>query len=701
MWRLFITLKKSFLKRQKTRVSVVGILWISSLLALAASSCQEEIDTSNRYTFTGHTIASFLTENEDMFSSFVTILQRGGKYNLMRAYGTYTCFAPTNDAIDRYLFEQDSIYKESLKPGSRKVIWTGVTSPRLEDLSDSMCVVISQTHIIPKTYLTTEMEGDVIPTMNLNDRYLTMSYGVDSITGYSLLFINGARVIDADEEVQNGAVHTIAAVMNPSSNTVPTQIENMKFLSIFSEALERTGLDGRLQNYKDFSYTEGDKTTLTIYNKTGCPYPSSRYYGYTAFVEPDSVFQQAGIYNIEDLYAKCREWYPTATNPDFRNPDNALNKFIAYHLLDRKLLYSRLVCYNITCGSYYKSESNLLKRGDRYDYFETMQGTMMKVTLPLSNANYSSTILINYTKDLNSLESTDITASTFEGRANVRIMNPSDVASDNVHYPGFQQEALNGSIHLIDKILVYDEDLMVGYVLNEIIRLDFSSLVPEYTNNNIRWCDGQGINFASGSGDYEFYIPKGYSDRLKYNTEETRLYYLSPHTSWANYQGDECMCLGAFDFGYRLPHVPAGTYELRMGYSANSNRGVIQFYVDDEVTGIPTDLRRLLNVPEVGWVADSQTDDNGVANDKQMKNRGWLKGPTTFYYGGSILARNNNGDCRRVITTKYLGPGDHWLRFKNVNDQDDGLDQFMHDYLEIVPIGWLRNEEISLEERRK
>ncbi|MBR4338380.1 MAG: hypothetical protein IKP91_09110, partial [Bacteroidaceae bacterium] len=119
------------------------------------------------------------------------------------------------------------------------------------------------------------------------------------------------------------------------------------------------------------------------------------------------------------------------------------------------------------------------------------------------------------------------------------------------------------------------------------------------------------------------------------------------------------------------------------------------------VTGIPTDLRRLLNVPEVGWVADSQTDDNGVANDKQMKNRGWLKGPTTFYYGGSILARNNNGDCRRVITTKYLGPGDHWLRFKNVNDQDDGLDQFMHDYLEIVPIGWLRNEEISLEERRK
>ena len=197
------------------RKGVMGVIAIL-FIVLVASSCKEEIDTSNRYTFIGNTVASYLTEHEDIFSSFVTILQRGGKYNLMRAYGTYTCFAPTNEAIDRYLFEQDSIYRESLKPGSKKIVWTGITSPNLEDLSDSMCTVIAQTHIIPKTYLTTEMEGDVIPTMNLNDRYLTMSYGVDSITGYSQLFINGARVIGADEEVENGAVHTIAAVMNPS-----------------------------------------------------------------------------------------------------------------------------------------------------------------------------------------------------------------------------------------------------------------------------------------------------------------------------------------------------------------------------------------------------------------------------------------------------------------------------------------------------
>ena len=100
-----------------------------------------------------------------------------------------------------------------------------------------------------------------------------MTFDNDSATGYSRLYINGARVIDADEEVENGVVHAIAAVMNPSSNTVPAQIDDMKFLSLFSEALTRTGLDEKLHPYKDFSYTGGNKTTITIYGKSGCPYP--------------------------------------------------------------------------------------------------------------------------------------------------------------------------------------------------------------------------------------------------------------------------------------------------------------------------------------------------------------------------------------------------------------------------------------------
>ena len=162
------------------------------------------------------------------------------------------------------------------------------------------------------------------------------------------------------------------------------------------------------------------------------------------------------------------------------------------------------------------------------------------------------------------------------------------------------------------------------------------------------------------------------------------------------------MTLDAFDFAYKLPPVPAGTYEIRMGYSANSRRHIIQFYVDNEVAGIPVDLRIMGSNPTINWVADSSTEDEGVQNDKEMKNRGYLKGPITFRNTSeSGLARDYDGDLRKVITTKYLTAGEHWLRFKNVNENDDGTAQFMHDYIEIVPISFIRNENLTLSEKRQ
>ena len=77
---------------------------VTVLLGVTVGSCVDEIDMSNRYTFTGKTVAQDLEDNESQFSHFIYILQRGGKFNLMKAYGTYTCFAPTNDAVERYLF---------------------------------------------------------------------------------------------------------------------------------------------------------------------------------------------------------------------------------------------------------------------------------------------------------------------------------------------------------------------------------------------------------------------------------------------------------------------------------------------------------------------------------------------------------------------------------------------------------------------
>ncbi len=657
---------------------------------LALTSCVEQIETSTRYTFTGHTVASFLEEHEDVYSSFIEILNRGGRLSLMKAYGQYTCFAPTNEAVARYLVEQDSIYRASLVDDNPSdIIWTGVTSPELSELSDSMCKVIAQTHLIPYIYLTVDLESDIIPTMNMNDRYLSLSYAVDE-SEHSVLIINGnGQVIARDEEVENGVVHTINAVLNPSTNTLPKQIEDQGFFHIMSEALKATGYEDKLQGYKDETYTDGDLTAPSIYGDKLVPYPANRYLGYTAFLEPDALLFEHGINNFEDLAKKCAEWYPEAdASAPYTSPTNPVNQFVGYHILDRNLPYSRLVCYKLKNGKW-NSEDDFYDKTDRHEYYETMAGRLLKITMPrsLNDTETRNSIFLNWYNEPNS---------PIEELINNKVYSTDAFKDLDTTYVNFVSNALNGTIHPINKILIYNEDVMSGRVLNTVVRIDFAAMLSELTNNSIRWQE------FTHTSDGEVYIPHTYCKNLKVNAEETRHYILCPHTGWGNYQGDEMMTQDSYDIAYKLPPMPAGTYEVRFGYTTYSYRGIVQFYLDNEVTGIPVDLRIEATNPNIGFVADAQTDDKGVQNDKEMKNRGYLKGPSSMYaYNNSENARDNAKIIRKVITTKYLGEGDHWLRFKNVYENSTNTTQFMHDYVEFVPLSYIRDESIPIEEKRK
>ena len=662
------------------------------LLCVGVSGCVEHFMEGNLYTFTGETVGTYLEQHEDVYGDFIEILNRTGYMSLLKAYGTYTCFAPTNEALERFCVEQDSIWRQSLLPGSKREVWTGVTSPRLEELSDSMCYVIAQTHILAKRVLSMDFDGsDVLRVKNLNDRFLTVTYGVNEDLR-SLIYINDALLLQSDQEVENGVIHTMGDVVNPSALMVPQQIADTPFLSIFDAALRMTGLDGAMQEYEDETYV-----------RMSVREPAHRYYGYTAFCEPDEVFARYDIYNVEDLIHQCHKWYPEATDPDFHSPNNALNRFIRYHLLDRKLLYSRAVCYEIVKfqdGSLlFNSETMHPVKGDRNEYFETLQGTMIKVSRPLSALVYGSELVLNYSKrHVNRTTPYHCPAGERGAMVNIHVLRPEEVRADTANYPQYNQDALNGSVLLIDEPLIYDEDVMVGSVLYEPIRVDVSSLMPELTNNNIRW--GENPDYIV-SGYYEYCkIPDGYSKSLRYIGPDPVFRYFGEFDASNSYQGDAMNFNFDGDVSLRLPHVPAGTYEIRLGYSSYDSRATVQCYVDNVITGIPLDMAITADNPLVGWVKDSETTDNGIANDKQMKNRGYLKGPTIMkVLNGTMTARDSPQALRLVLTTKYLTETDHWVRVKFVGD--DPSKGVMLDYYELVPIGWLRDETLSLEEKRK
>lgn len=89
-----------------------------------------------------------------------------------------------------------------------------------------------------------------------------------------------------------------------------------------------------------------------------------------------------------------------------------------------------------------------------------------------------------------------------------------------------------------------------------------------------------------------------------------------PIIYWSNYQGDDIAVLGtSYDVTFRLPCVPPGEYELRLGYCALGSRGIGQVYVDGVPQGLPIDMRDKADAPNIGGLYNGW---NGVRSEKTV-----------------------------------------------------------------------------------
>ena len=65
-----------------------------------------------------------------------------------------------------------------------------------------------------------------------------------------------------------------------------------------------------------------------------------------------------------------------------------------------------------------------------------------------------------------------------------------------------------------------------------------------------------------------------------------------------------------------------------------------------------------------------------------MRNLGWMKLPDTYKLYEKT-ARDVVTWARKILTRKYFGTGDHWLRIKSLNNDISSLSI---DYIELVPL---------------
>ena len=668
------------------------------------NSCKDEVDASNLVTKTEATVWDYI-DSVAIYSDYAALLREthtgdtadansSSLASFVSGYGNFTVLAPDNEAIANYVMEA-----------------TGGATSDWHQLSAEDKQYIAENSIIDHGDEPAYAQAD-FPTTGtfslgtLDNRLLTIELTDDN----QFLIEGTAHVVRPDIKLKNGYIHGVDAVIAPSQSTIADLIATADNMQIFTVLLQRTGWADSLSiPYEDpnFSADGYPESAKYQYNSDAVPLVDERYRGFTIFAETDSVFvnsdwaiaanfDEAGeLTNPDEVIAQVEQQaaavYGSANTGDYTNPDNPVNRFVAYHLLDGSMSYNKLVMhlneFGYSAGTDpFNPQLNTFSV-DVWDYYTTMGKTrcLLKVTQngDLEDGVYP--IYLNTAREYNNGRDGNykVTAITLRGQK---------ISATNGK---FTNGAVNGFYYPIDGILVYDETVREKALAGR-IRFDITTMCPELWTGNLR-------------GRTRNYFTNEYFKNLINVAEDTKIFYLKVWQNggvWYDYQGDEYMLQGIFDVTFRLPPVPtAGTYEVRMGVSNNTLRGMAQVYFGDNPSnlppvGLPYDLRvnpsgyagfddYKESNPEVfaviPWETDKDDEDENRTIEKNLRNAGYLKGPQYFNgYGNTTPARGNYACLRRIVTTQYMEPGKtYYIRYKTALEATDG--QFFMDYFEYCP----------------
>ena len=625
------------MKKIKTWMLLIAVALVTNM----AVSCNEEDLPDNYYTATEMTAAGFLQNDPARFSEFTRILQRANFLSTLATYGEYTLYAPTNEAVNNYLSANNY--------GS------------VEDIPQNVCDTIARTHIVKGgVYFTADVSDGTLPLLNMDDRNITITCDSDVNNNNAIIYYvnKSAKMIERDDSVTNGVVHTIDHLLVSTSMLLPDLIKQDTTSTIFASALALTGVELNMRKVEDYSYTigrdsveeglpevffgaEGEKWTKV-------KFVERRYFKYTAFVETDETFEKAGIYNINDLIAKAKAWYDNVFpedagkyDDDYTHPKNPLNRFVSYHILPFLVNYDQLVVSG-QIKDYYCD----LSKADAEDYYETMaQGCILRASGPKDGKVYLNR------KRMDVL----ITPG-------VRVLSPTESGLN-------LQDCANGVYHYISAPLYFNPE-----ALNNRMRIDATTLFPDFLN--MSKCR---VQFNEKTMTM---FKNNYLTNVKATSQS--LIGVRGNEIWTNsWEGNMVAICGEFDIEIKLPPVPkTGMYELRLGYSVNPSRGILQVYLNGIACGVPVNLQQ---GPE-GWKEDTEDEEENRATDKSMHNRGFMKAPDS--QGGDI---SNGGTpfraaghiMRRVLYTGEIRQDqENWLRFRQLLKGNYSLSL---DYIELCP----------------
>lgn len=657
---------------------ILYLLLLFSISPGLFQSCYTEDIVDNYFTFTGELIGDYIESRPERFSEFQRLLDTTGVMGLLKAYGLYTCFLPTNEAMAEY-------YQNHERDGA-------------SDFTMAELKTICYNHIIKgDTLATMQFNEGALSTMSMSGRFISVDFSDTTAT----IFMNGtAPIVEKDVLLHNGIVHVLGKAMEPSEDRVSSKLmEDPKF-SLFASAFKLTGYKFIMDEapVEDLSYDPENYTPSGFRHTVLEELPQYRKFGFTILAESDSTLANYtdcpklpnGVQSLDDLYSLAEYFYSSKpgniglfsdgdeVKDDYTDKRNYLNRYIAYHCMTRTLLSSRFIKDYDTPHHF--------KIYDMWEYIETMlENRLLEVKIDRNYSAHNSEF----------------------GFFNCKMApDGKEDASTGILLTDYKDKpdggSINGYYHEIDKPLAYTREFEAALSTKR-LRIEAACFFDELATNNMRgnakW-NPNGSNNGETDKTHAYQIPFGYLTGYTC-TESTEMTYIGACSAYEDFQGDEMYARDSYNFTMETLPIPAGTYEVRMGYQPTAYRGIAQVYWDSIPTGIPVNFSLLASDPDIGHrVPGSEADDpDGYQNDKMMRNRGYMKGPDSYrcpvniYSYSAANARYSTYNLRYILGTyEFKEPAKHYITIVFLGTES-GDSQFMMDYLEFCPTELILTED--------
>ena len=334
---------KSFTAMKRNFIKYIMCASVATSM-LGFVSCDDNMEGTDWVANSALQLDEYMAANDSTLGLFLDIVDHADMRGMVHAYGHYTLFVPTNEAVCEYLGVSDAVAAENA----------------IQQLAADSARNIVCYHMLEDTLHTTDMIDTRLTYPNMSQDYLTSSYA----TG-SYVINRNALITAGDISTGNGVLHVIDHVLHRPTYSVKDVFTNIglydseaKGYSIMTEIMKEIldSLDLKLEDIV------GTGTKLTF------------------MVQPDSVMQAEKLTTL-DLVKERLEFYNTKNY----TTETLLKNWIGYHFINGRYFKADLT----------KGQMNTFTSFPKTDKTTSGQDTIINVSKVITISSIGEKIFLN------------------------------------------------------------------------------------------------------------------------------------------------------------------------------------------------------------------------------------------------------------------------------------------------------------------